>query len=176
MRGEQNADGTDYWPGGGSPPLARGTGRSNYFLWPQGGITPACAGNRLHWRSVAARKWDHPRLRGEQNGYTYNAGNSPGSPPLARGTANPAAPLSSRGRITPACAGNRYHPFTAEQKEKDHPRLRGEQYSLPQVPHLRMGSPPLARGTDPLAPHRPRKCGITPACAGNSNTTGNRTA
>ena len=47
LRGEQNADGTDYWPGGGSPPLARGTAALQVAAVFRCGITPACAGNRL---------------------------------------------------------------------------------------------------------------------------------
>ena len=50
----------------GSPPLARGTVLHSARLPPCGGITPACAGNRMPNNFYAAVDGDHPRLRGEQ--------------------------------------------------------------------------------------------------------------
>ena len=50
----------------GSPPLARGTDFTIGIYLRQGGITPACAGNRLLRRATWHGCQDHPRLRGEQ--------------------------------------------------------------------------------------------------------------
>ena len=46
--------------------------------------------------------------------------------------------------------------------------MRGEQPANTPMPRLTKGSPPLARGTVFLRPHRYGRAGITPACAGNS--------
>ena len=47
LRGEQNGLVCDFLPRKGSPPLARGTVFSDADGIHAGGITPACAGNRL---------------------------------------------------------------------------------------------------------------------------------
>ena len=66
MCGEQAAT----FPGAevylGSPPRVRGTGMAALMMASIMGITPACAGNRIHvYRYV--RPWrDHPRVCGEQ--------------------------------------------------------------------------------------------------------------
>ena len=52
----------------GSPPLARGTATSTYHGLATIGITPACAGNSCLCLCLCLCLWDHPRLRGEQQG------------------------------------------------------------------------------------------------------------
>ena len=91
-----------------------------------------------------------------------------GSPPLARGIRcteeyNPLIP-----RITPACAGNTKHLLKNPLRTKDHPRLRGEYFSLNATPDMILGSPPLARGIRMILNARHNRLGITPACAGNT--------
>ena len=107
LRGEQ-----EDWTGReikamGSPPLARGTGHALGLHIFAEGITPACAGNSLRLRLYLAHRWDHPRLRGEQNRHHREQQQFLGSPPLARGTAYVTNFAMSRTGITPACAGNR---------------------------------------------------------------------
>ena len=91
-----------------------------------------------------------------------------GSPPLARGIRcteeyNPLIP-----RITPACAGNTKHLLKNPLRTKDHPRLRGEYFSLNATPDMILGSPPLARGILSSINSIVSGYGITPACAGNT--------
>ena len=50
----------------GSPPRVRGTALSCFYLLPQKGITPACAGNRFHLHDQLPCIRDHPRVCGEQ--------------------------------------------------------------------------------------------------------------
>ena len=50
-----------------------------------------------------------------------------GSPPHARGAANADVPQATLYRITPACAGSRIPFFPIFLRNKDHPRMRGEQ-------------------------------------------------
>ena len=76
-------------------------------MWPpQGRITPACAGNSRHIRRYPRRRWDHPRLRGEQLFFLRATQTVRGSPPLARGTVLKQFYHYGDGGITPACAGN----------------------------------------------------------------------
>ena len=70
--------------------------------------------------------------------------------------------------ITPACAGNSNLVIYQCHKSGDHPRLRGEQYSMQFLGRSHLGSPPLARGTASEAKKEWKRIGITPACAGNS--------
>ena len=71
-----------------------------------GGITPACAGNRLLAVNQQVDVWDHPRLRGEQVMDALTEFSRQGSPPLARGTEISLQVSICFNGITPACAGN----------------------------------------------------------------------
>ena len=55
---------------------------------------------------------------------------------------------------------------------RDHPRVRGEEYRIPQALPPLEGSPPRARGRGENAMDSCGGEGITPACAGKSETTG----
>ena len=87
-----------------------------------------------------------------------------------RGTAAVAEAAGQLGRITPACAGNRYTLEIMPHFLQDHPRVCGEQIMGVSRPTVEKGSPPRVRGTGG------HFCGlywsgrITPACAGNSFT------
>ena len=113
-----------------------------------------------------------------------------GSPPLARGIHLDFLDFVRAVRITPACAGNTRNERKNRVLHGDHPRLRGEyrQQSLMLSryrgsPRLRgeymsaasnitsaPGSPPLARGIQLIPGRRVSAIGITPACAGNTQT------
>ena len=127
MRGEQTFSNGAKAAIEGSPPLARGTGETEGREKQNGGITPACAGNRNAGALWGRKHGDHPRLRGEQllrhQTTTYRLG----SPPLARGTGNIDRAVFVRCGITPACAGNSKLAAWQMQAGEDHPRLRGEQ-------------------------------------------------
>ena len=150
LRGEQSSNFDIRAARSGSPPLARGTDLSQYYIRCMFGITPACAGNSRGQRNICRRIWDHPRLRGEQVTQGLGATMHEGSPPLARGTGRFPINHGKRIGITPACAGNRGFFRAARPSFRDHPRLRGEQCTV--LRHLcrRQGSPPLARGTGGL--------------------------
>ena len=111
---------------------------------------------------------DHPRLRGEHRSDTSGYIKIPGSPPLTRGTQRFTSNFAPSSRITPAYAGNTCSIVSYHSIIWDHPRLRGEHVYLRICTVTIMGSPPLTRGT-PLADISDRrKCGITPAYAGNT--------
>ena len=170
LRGEQGSNVGCGTRNGGSPPLARGTGRVADAAWRPCRITPACAGNRRLWMDSSICLWDHPRLRGEQSSNFDILAAKSGSPPLARGTERYALDKSWRLGITPACAGNRCPPPARVMLVRDHPRLRGEQTRSPALKTTPLGSPPLARGTACAAIPRHGRARITPACAGNRKT------
>ena len=75
--------------------------------------------------------------------------------------------LQARGRITPACAGNRRQGFREIAVTEDHPRVCGEQQAAIQSNDTEAGSPPRVRGTGCLIFPGNIEVGITPACAGN---------
>ena len=150
----------------GSPPHARGRAHVQCDLKAIPGITPACAGKRASWPTVAARWEDHPRVRGEECPLLPPMPAPKGSPPRARGRGHPGPQWRQGGRITPACAGKSDRYSLRCRRRKDHPRVRGEE--LPEFDgyDYSEGSPPRARGRVVstqlmLSPRR-----ITPACAG----------
>ena len=137
---------------------------------PTTGITPACAGNTRPLPLRRSPSRDHPRLRGEYTRKDQYLPAYTGSPPLARGIRY----LHQRARqepgITPACAGNTYLSDLPVLASGDHPRLRGEYLKKQIRRHTAMGSPPLARGIRSKQRLRLPTSGITPACAGNTDT------
>ena len=168
LRGEQAIPHLVRLAAVGSPPLARGTGTATAGWSLYFGITPACAGNSYTSNINPHLGQDHPRLRGEQTIPRAIPPYALGSPPLARGTALRHDNAILLAGITPACAGNRQKARRKCHEKWDHPRLRGEQASCPRPPVPSKGSPPLARGTEPVEYPGITPFGITPACAGNS--------
>ena len=85
MRGEKEEQKPKEGVRAGSPPHARGKGRTTRIREGRSGITPACAGKSALMSGGASTAGDHPRMRGEKGGDEKNA-------PCSIG-------------ITPACAG-----------------------------------------------------------------------
>ena len=69
-------------------------------------------------------------------------------------------------RITPACAGKRYHGGTPRKTSKDHPRVCGEKREASIVIPSGIGSPPRVRGKERAEGDCRINRRITPACAG----------
>ena len=109
-------------------------------------------------------------MRGEQLAPSLLKTLAIGSPPLARGTVGHTEVYINGLRITPACAGNRWVMALRLPEREDHPRLRGEQIIESKAPSVKVGSPPLARGTARVWTYFRRSDRITPACAGNRRT------
>ena len=65
MRGEHSLHVWPAYVSGGSSPHARGAHREVTDICDLHGIIPACAGSTTGTRTVFARNWDHPRMRGE---------------------------------------------------------------------------------------------------------------
>ena len=93
-----------------------------------------------------------------------------GSPPRVRGTVLRPDPLLGLQRITPACAGNSFHPGIRLLCGGDHPRVCGEQSIRHASSSGPRGSPPRVRGTVSELRKHGCKVRITPACAGNRSS------
>ena len=161
---------------GGLPPRARGRPHGLEFGGRIEGTTPACAGKTRSGSCPRPRRWDYPRVRGEDCFFAQNSGAVPGLPPRARGRpVTNKAPRLRRG-TTPACAGKTGIPGIPEIPERDYPRVRGEDgQAWRRGRHIR-GLPPRARGRRGRgADHRPGR-GTTPACAGKTRRRARTTA
>ncbi len=157
-------------PGGhcGSPPRARGEQGHLGVFDDAGGITPACAGRTSAGRASCRGSRDHPRVRGENSILGRSSLPRPGSPPRARGEQDRRRRPGRGHRITPACAGRTVLGGVSPQVRKDHPRVRGENFSVAVACKEEMGSPPRARGEPYHRLIRQWHARITPACAGRT--------
>ena len=153
---------------GGSPPLTRGKGLLYRQLRAVWRITPAYAGKRIVDGDKTLDFEDHPRLRGEKYKLRLHDMTFMGSPPLTRGKAWGGGGGAGGWRITPAYAGKSRYPYRWNGRSKDHPRLRGEKYTLCPSRENADGSPPLTRGKACPTHFRQPQSGITPAYAGKS--------
>ena len=126
MRGEDNVKTSNSMTVRGSPPHARGRLRVN-------GHEAQC-------------RLDHPRMRGEDNREVSKTRFAQGSPPHARGRRTTRFAERRNTRITPACAGKTKFYQIYLNISKDHPRMRGEDATLPSTFFPDEGSPPHARG------------------------------
>ena len=167
MCGEQAAGGYGHPHPVGSPPRVRGTEHAHHEMEYSRRITPACAGNRDMEQAFPWLVEDHPRVCGEQCLLSPSRHLRQGSPPRVRGTVHGHPFGLFLGRITPACAGNRFSQFHKRDCRKDHPRVCGEQLPFRAVFRPFRGSPPRVRGTDIDNTKWEDIFGITPACAGN---------
>mgnify|MGYP007031652065 FL=1 len=166
MRGEEGSRASVIVPKRGSPPHARGGVVRRSDLLPRERITPACAGKSRLSRGPRIRPTDHPRMRGEERIAVSIWSDDDGSPPHARGRADPDSLRQKEGRITPACAGKRPTASGSTATCADHPRMRGEEIASYVCPRCRRGSPPHARGRVLAAGAAIGAARITPACAG----------
>ena len=170
MRGEY-IKGANYFSfQSGSPPHARGI-LFGFWSTPFGsGITPACAGNTRKEVPGRVLFWDHPRMRGEYLDHSRKILLISGSPPHARGIQEREHQPGEEPGITPACAGNTRSWIPPSLTGWDHPRMRGEYSGWLMVSSHAPGSPPHARGIRRRNRWVHKCAGITPACAGNTQT------
>ena len=93
------------------------------------GITPACAGKTRLGTARASTATDHPRMRGEDIDMMIISELEVGSPPHARGRRRIQLIPKQVRRITPACAGKTKTCHCFAHLHKDHPRMRGEDWT-----------------------------------------------
>ena len=130
----------------GSPPHPRGI----LLVFLVGAIfiriTPASAGNTSSSAFPSSSSQDHPRIRGEYWKVFWIRHTGSGSPPHPRGIPFSSRLFSVSFRITPASAGNTCTMYPLPHMRKDHPRIRGEYWSLIRLRVSIWGSPPHPRG------------------------------
>ena len=151
LRGEKSPQ---YAPGrraGGSPPLTRGKVGSGNNGSGSSGITPAYAGKSLSAPATPCVHADHPRLRGEKFPSAVVNSHPPGSPPLTRGKEYANSKEWLHDRITPAYAGKSFPAPLRRGTGWDHPRLRGEKFSISSVRPMPMGITPAYAGKSSIA-------------------------
>ena len=118
---------------------------------------------------MTAHNSDHPRIRGEHRPRGFRSAPGPGSSPHTRGA--PRRRLRNRRHpgIIPAYAGSTMSSLPRTSRDTDHPRIRGEHYSLPRPSYTVKGSSPHTRGA-PLFFHGVDPgLGIIPAYAGSTH-------
>ena len=152
----------------GSPPRVRG----KRVVLPSedvaARITPACAGKTTPTRSCLCRRWDHPRVCGENSRLSSCAHSVRGSPPRVRGKLLETLTHKLDGRITPACAGKTHPTDSGVRRFWDHPRVCGENVVDVIRGIFGTGSPPRVRGKRAFALPGSVAKRITPACAGKT--------
>ena len=154
----------------GSPPRVRGEVVRHDVGIPERRITPACAGRSKVFALILKRAEDHPRVCGEKSYLFCCLSGRLGSPPRVWGEAHHPPGTTAKLGITPACAGRRNLMFLSCYSRQDHPRVCGEKRPCTGRFFSRTGSPPRVRGEGPLAVPGIGAAGITPACAGRSQS------
>ena len=152
----------------GSPPRVRGKRKNISFISTCVGITPACAGKTCARALAIACARDHPRVCGENKIagglYRYDEG----SPPRVRGKQEGAVNSAFSIGITPACAGKTGSGPCARCRNRDHPRVCGENVYQKLLAARTKGSPPRVRGKPKNLMGDAYDKRITPACAGKT--------
>jgi len=161
---------------GGSPPLAWGRGSARPCLRVSVRITPTRVGKRGAAGSSRWRTADHPHSRGEEGRPIGDAGDSPGSPPLAWGRGVGHQRQRPQRRITPTRVGKSGGRGRSTCRATDHPHSRGEEAIRATMRVAFGGSPPLAWGRGLVGGHRVPPGRITPTRVGKSRCRGRATA
>ena len=166
IRGENFGGFGGGYGGGGSPPHTRGKLIILAEYTAPYGITPAYAGKIILQGEKFTTPRDHPRIRGENllNGNAKHTGK--GSPPHTRGKYLYPSGVGLPLGITPAYAGKMLKRATPELRQRDHPRIRGENSMLDEELNYRWGSPPHTRGKFRRPEDERCELWITPAYAG----------
>ena len=152
----------------GSSPRVRGTLRHLGCNPCRLGIIPACAGNTVVLVDYRGDFRDHPRVCGEHVAVVRVDFACLGSSPRVRGTRHAAGGSSEAAGIIPACAGNTNPISRVTERDRDHPRVCGEHRQHTAGRQPTPGSSPRVRGTLSERMTALPRCGIIPACAGNT--------
>ena len=152
----------------GSSPHTRGAQEARRPRRRESRIIPAYAGSTCTSRRLGARRWDHPRIRGEHVIPSRNVNGVTGSSPHTRGALRAEPSRRPDVRIIPAYAGSTQRRIPLPRGLRDHPRIRGEHGH--DETHFRgdLGSSPHTRGAHLLQPLRACDHGIIPAYAGST--------
>ena len=132
----------------GSSPRVRGTPARPMRPPDVARFIPACAGNTRSPPSCSRASTVHPRVCGEHDVGSFEAGHGRGSSPRVRGTLPPRSSPLRRVAV--------------------HPRVCGEHLLRRIDPNTLTGSSPRVRGTQAVIDNLQRRQRFIPACAGNT--------
>ena len=152
----------------GSSPLTRGKLVTLPRLADEQGLIPAHAGKTGCQVLRLGRRRAHPRSRGENGVAGAKRCVTPGSSPLTRGKRGELLPRGGGRGLIPAHAGKTCSRRRTGQRQRAHPRSRGENAGRHCRSRSRAGSSPLTRGKrghPGLASDDP---GLIPAHAGKT--------
>ena len=166
--GEENAAPSVTKGQWGLPPRGRGRGLQRSARCAKRRITPAWAGKSLVSCEADFRRWDYPRVGGEEYAWCARYRLLGGLPPRGRGRVKQTVKIGNETRITPAWAGKSRNWRIAARPSWDYPRVGGEEWHSVAEPGMRPGLPPRGRGRDFPLRQRVWFDRITPAWAGKS--------
>ena len=154
----------------GPPPRMRGRLATDLKGTTIRGTTPAYAGKTCCRCARAGRRWDHPRVCGEDAWRCSGLVGVPGPPPRMRGRLRDGVLMRSKIRTTPAYAGKTEINRLLSVNDPDHPRVCGEDRSTRSLYSAGVGPPPRMRGRPQSVDAYPNIGGTTPAYAGKTVT------
>ena len=163
IRGDHQQDQVQLQTNAGSPPHTRGPQHAVVLEGVLVGITPAYAGTTSDGPSVYAKRWDHPRIRGDHLHEQTKHTDWWGSLPHTRGPPMSILAQLTIAGITPAYAGTTSTTSRRSDLRGDHPRIRGVHLGGAVFHVVTHGSPPHTRGPDRSL--RLSRCDVPPQIA-----------
>ena len=110
------------------------------------GSSPLTRGKRFTFERTSAGETAHPRSRGENSIMSHLSPPLLGSSPLTRGKRRLVGDCIASRWLIPAHAGKTRPCVSDLEAPAAHPRSRGENRSLVEIPGFSLGSSPLTRG------------------------------
>ena len=168
IRGEHWTPPDGALPFAGSSPHTRGARSPGGARRICRRIIPAYAGSTRRAICGMHSRRDHPRIRGEHAQRHDPKGDFTGSSPHTRGARVVCHEMPLGPGIIPAYAGSTLSPFRRAGSCQDHPRIRGEHYTLASSFPPDGGSSPHTRGARRADPRQDSENRIIPAYAGST--------
>ena len=153
----------------GTSPRARGKLYANAAQNCVAGNIPACAGKTSAPHRPVWYKQEHPRVRGENQQHHWPPLWCNGTSPRARGKHQHVKVGLGPIRNIPACAGKTANHERFGKKDREHPRVRGENGFRRSTALPDGGTSPRARGKPTRNFVRVRFERNIPACAGKTD-------
>ncbi len=160
----------------GAPPRVRGRLDRMLHRHPGERSTPACAGTTAPGSSRPRRRWEHPRVCGDDAVTPSQARATTGAPPRVRGRQPRGPDGSPARRSTPACAGTTALRSGRRWRTGEHPRVCGDDSRTIALPFTPGGAPPRVRGRRHRLLDATGLRWSTPACAGTTPSGSSPTA
>ena len=132
-------------------------------------LIPACAGKTAPTSGKYSGNTAHPRVCGENESTQDWPKIEEGSSPRVRGKPDVMIEAPSDLGLIPACAGKTSRSASTAFEARAHPRVCGENSTMPGRVLEEAGSSPRVRGKLPSPPAVALGCRLIPACAGKTS-------